>query len=139
MEKASFTRLNKLFEIDALEQNHKVLLSNKNLLALINEPKSFVIPVFSRVAPLSLVLGKHFVVKDLPFYAVALLVDSEACQASLEEREKKRQERMLRQTLTTSRLTFNFIVQLFAKKKKEPIVQLFEGQGLHLLHLRLFH
>ncbi|RVW36973.1 hypothetical protein CK203_103668 [Vitis vinifera] len=74
VEKASFTRLNKLFEIDALEQNHKVLLSNKNLLALINEPKSFVIPVFSRVAPLSLVLGKHFVVKDLPFYAGRPLV-----------------------------------------------------------------
>ncbi|KAL6327141.1 hypothetical protein AAG906_014959 [Vitis piasezkii] len=53
VEKTSFTRLNKLFKIDTSERNHKVLLSNKNLLALINEPKSFVIPVFSRVVPLT--------------------------------------------------------------------------------------
>ncbi|KAL6340148.1 hypothetical protein AAG906_040584 [Vitis piasezkii] len=31
MEKASFTHLNKLFEIDVAERAHNVLLSNKNL------------------------------------------------------------------------------------------------------------
>ena len=50
MEKAFFVLLNKLFEIEVFERNHKVLLSNKNLLALINEPKLFVIPVFPRMA-----------------------------------------------------------------------------------------
>ncbi|RVX06652.1 hypothetical protein CK203_029464 [Vitis vinifera] len=38
VEKAFFTRLNKLFEIDASEQNHKVLLLDKNLLTLIAIP-----------------------------------------------------------------------------------------------------
>lgn len=65
MEKASFTRLNKLFKIDAFERNHKLLLSDKNLLMLIDDPKLFIIPVFPYVAPLSLVLGEHFVLKDL--------------------------------------------------------------------------
>lgn len=88
MEKVFFALLNKLFEIEVSEWNHKVFLLDKNLLALINEPKSFIMPVFSRVAPSFLVPGKHFVLKNLSFYAVARLVDSEARQAHLEKREK---------------------------------------------------
>ncbi|RVW82921.1 hypothetical protein CK203_038374 [Vitis vinifera] len=78
VDKASFTRLNKLFEIDAFEWAPKVFLPNNNLLALIDNPKSFIIPVFSRLAPPSLVLGEHFVLKDLYFYEVACLADSKA-------------------------------------------------------------
>ena len=85
MEKASFTRLNKLFEIDASERNHKVLFSDKNLLMLVNAPKSFVIPVFPHMALPSLMPREHFVLKDLPFYEVSILVDSEARQAHLEK------------------------------------------------------
>ena len=90
MEKDSFTRLNKLLEIDETKRAYKVLFSDKNLLALIDNPKPFIMPVFPRLAPLSLVFGEHFVLKDLPFYEVARLVDSEARQAHLEEREIKR-------------------------------------------------
>ena len=96
MEKTLFTRLNKLFEIDASKRNHKVLMSNKNLLALIDDPKPFIIPVFSRVAPLPLVRGEHFVLKDFPFYEVARLTYSKARQAYLEELERKHQEGTLR-------------------------------------------
>ena len=96
VEKTSFTRLNKLFEIDASERNHKVLMSNKNLLSLIDDPKSFIIPVLSRVAPLPLVPGEHFMLKDFPFYEVAHLTYSKARQACLEELERKRQEGTLR-------------------------------------------
>ena len=85
MEKASFARLNKLFEIDAVEWAHNVLLSGKNLLALIENPKSFIIPVFPRLALPSLVPSEHFMLKDLPFYEVSCLVDFESCQARLEE------------------------------------------------------
>ena len=72
MEKALFTRLNELFEIDASKRAYKVFLLDKNLLALIDNPKLFIIPIFSRLAPPSLVLGEHFVLKDLPFYEVAV-------------------------------------------------------------------
>ncbi|RVW86090.1 hypothetical protein CK203_037999 [Vitis vinifera] len=120
VKKASFTRLNKLFKIDASKRNHKVLLSDNNLLALINDPKSFIIPVFPHVAPPSLIPNEHFMMKDLPFYEVACLVDSEARQARLEEREKKRQERTLRQAPATSRLSSNFVVCPPTKKRKEP-------------------
>ena len=92
MEKTSFIQLKKLFEIDATERAYKVILSNKNLLALIDNPKSFIIPVFPHLALPSLVSGEHFMLKDLPFYKIDRLVDSKACQAHLEEREKKCQE-----------------------------------------------
>ena len=89
MEKAPFTLLNKLFEIDVVEQAYKVLLSDKNLLALIDNPKSFIIPVFSPLALSSLVPGEHFMLKDFSFYEVARLAYSETRQARLEERERK--------------------------------------------------
>ena len=89
MEKAPFTLLNKLFEIDAVEQAYKVLLSDKNLLALIDNPNSFIIPVFSRLAPSSLVPGEHFMLKGFPFHEVARLAYSKTRQARLEERERK--------------------------------------------------
>ena len=50
IEKASFDRLNKLFEIVVSEQDHKVLLSDKNLHAMISEPKLYVLPILYRVA-----------------------------------------------------------------------------------------
>ena len=78
VEKASFARLNKLFEIDTVEWAYKVLFLDKNLLALIGSPKSFIILMFPWLTPSSLVLGEHFVLKDLPFYEVARLEDSEA-------------------------------------------------------------
>lgn len=88
MEKAFFAMLNKPFEIEVSERNHKIFLLDKNLLALINEPKSFIMPVFPHVAPSFLVPGKHFVLKNLSFYAVTCLADSEARQAHLEKQEK---------------------------------------------------
>ena len=103
MEKTSFACLNKLFEIDTAERAYNVLLSDKNLQALIENPKSFIILVFSRLASLSLILDEHFVLKDLPFYEIARLADSEAHQAHLEEREKKCQEITLRQAPIASR------------------------------------
>lgn len=89
VEKASFARLSKLFEIDATKRAHNVLLSNKNLQALIENPKPFIIRVFSWLAHPSLMPDEHFMLKDLPFYKVAYLTDFHACQARLEEREKK--------------------------------------------------
>ena len=43
----------------------------------------------STLAPPSFVLEEHFVKKDLPFYVVSHLTDSDTCHARLEEREKK--------------------------------------------------
>ena len=88
MEKASFDRLNKLFEIDVVKQVYSVLLSDKNLLALIENPKLFIIPVFARLAHSSLVLDEHFILKDLPSYKVVRLANSKAHQARLEEWKK---------------------------------------------------
>lgn len=73
-----FSQLNKLFEIDATERAYKVIISDKNLLALINDPKPFIIPVFACLASPFLMSGEHFVLKDLSFYEVARLADSEA-------------------------------------------------------------
>ncbi|KAL6340225.1 hypothetical protein AAG906_040661 [Vitis piasezkii] len=88
MEKVSFVRLNKLFEIDAIERAHIVLLSNKNLHVLIKNPKSFIISVFPWLAPSSLVLDEHFVLKDLSFHEVACLADSSTSGSSRETGEE---------------------------------------------------
>lgn len=109
------------------QQNHKVLLSDKNLLALINDPKQFIIFVFPHMAPLFLVPSEHFVQKDFPFYKVVRLVDIEAHQARLEKREKKLQEGTLRQTPAASRPTSSSTTCPFTNNKKIPTTRLFQG------------
>lgn len=121
VEKTSFTRFNKLIEIDAFEWPHKVIMLDKNLQSLIDNPKPFIIPVFPCLAPPSLVPSEHFVLNDLPFYEVARLVDSEARQVHLKERERKRQEGTLRQASVASCPSSSFVVRPSTKKRKEPI------------------
>ena len=45
VEKASFVRLNKLFEITTTERNHHKLISARNLLAVVQEPQSYVLNI----------------------------------------------------------------------------------------------
>ena len=118
MKKALFTCLNNLFEINTAERAYNVFLLDKNLQALIENPKPFIISVFPRLAPLSLEPNEHFLLKDFPFYEVARLANSEARQACLEEWEKKCQEGTLRQTLTTSHSTSSSVVCHLTQKKK---------------------
>lgn len=118
VKKASFAHLNKLFEIDVAEWAHNVLLSDKNLQALIENLKPFISLVFLWLASSFLVPDKHFELKDLPFYKVARLVDFEACQARLEEWEKKCQERTLKQASATSRPASSSTIHPPTQKKK---------------------
>lgn len=118
VEKASFAQLNKLFKIDVVEWADSVLFSDKNLLALIKYPKPFIILVFPRLAPSSLVLSEHFVLKDLLFYGVARLGNSEVRQARLKERQKKHHKGTLRQAPVASCLSSSSVVRLFTQKKK---------------------
>ena len=68
VEKASFDRLNKLFEITAAERHHQTLLTARNLLVVVREPQAYVINILPRKLPKKVVSGEHFVLKDLPFY-----------------------------------------------------------------------
>ena len=89
VKKSSFSCLNKLFKIDQIEWNHNVLLIEKNLRAVLTQAKPFVIPLLPWLAPSTLVLSEHFVLKDLPFYKVTHLADTKARQAHLNAQEKK--------------------------------------------------
>lgn len=71
VEKASFDRLNKLFMIASKEQNHQTLLTARNLLAVIQEPRPYVHSIIPRRLPKVVVLGEYHVLKDLPFYEEA--------------------------------------------------------------------
>lgn len=130
VKKVSFARLNKLFEISTSEQDHQVLILDNNPQALVKESKSFILPILPCLAPRSLVLGKHYLLKDLPCYEVARVADSKAHQACLEQREKKHQEGTLRQALATNRSTSNSTVSLPTKKKKGLLFSPFGLQGL---------
>lgn len=92
VEKASFDRLNKIFEISANERNHRVLLTDRNLLVVVRESKSFILPILPRPAPKVLVPYEHHVLKDLPLYEVLLVVDVAEHKDRLDHREKNRQE-----------------------------------------------
>lgn len=78
VEKASFDRLNQLFEIYSTEWNYQVLLINKNLQAVVKESQLFILHILPHLAHRTLVSDKHYVLKDLPFYEVAHAVDFKA-------------------------------------------------------------
>ena len=68
VEKASFTRLNKLFEISAAERHHETLLTARNLLAVVRESQAYIINILPRKLPKKVVPREHYILKDLPFY-----------------------------------------------------------------------
>ena len=78
VEKASLDRLNKLFEITAIERHYQTLLSTMNLLAVVREPQPYVVNILPRRLPKFVVPGEHFVMKDMPFYEKACEADVKA-------------------------------------------------------------
>ena len=83
VEKASFNRLNKLFEIAACEKNYQTLLSTRNLSTMVREAQSYTLNIIPKRLPKKVVAGEHFVLKDLPFYAEAREADAQARQERL--------------------------------------------------------
>ena len=76
VEKASFDRLNRLFEIAAAERSCEMLLSAQNLRSVTQEPQSYVLNILPRRLPKEVVAGEHFVLKDLSFYAAVRKADA---------------------------------------------------------------
>lgn len=56
---------------------------------MVKEARSFILPILPHLAPRTLVLDEHYMLKDLSFYEVAQTVDSKAHQDRLEQRDKK--------------------------------------------------
>lgn len=83
---------------------------DRNLLAVVRESKLFILPILPRLAPRSLVLDEHHMVKDLPCYEVARIMDSKAYQ-----------EGKLRQAPTTSCTTSSSTIRPLANKKS-PVI-----------------
>lgn len=78
VEKFSFDHLNKLFMITSNEKNHQRLLFARNLLAIIQEPQPYILPIILRWLPKVVVPGEHHVLKDLPFYEEAHKANAKA-------------------------------------------------------------
>ncbi|RVW61656.1 hypothetical protein CK203_066156 [Vitis vinifera] len=96
VEKASFARLNKLFEIAAAERHYETLLTARNLLAVIRESQVYIINILPRKLPKKVVSGEHYVLKDLPFYKEVKKADAEKRRALLDNRERRKKEGTLR-------------------------------------------
>ena len=77
VEKTSFARLNKLFEIAAAERHYETLLTARNLLVVVREPHAYIINILPRKLPKKVVSGVHYVLKDLPFYKEVKKADAE--------------------------------------------------------------
>ena len=118
VEKSSFARLNKLFEIDQFERSHNVLFTEKNLRVVITQMKPFVIfLLFLWLTSPTLVSSEYFMLKDLSFYKVVCLANAEVRQARLDAHEKKCQDGTLCQASgSISGLASNLAHQLVKKK-----------------------
>ena len=92
-------------------------MTNQNLLALVQDLELYVVHTLPRFAPRILVLDKHYVLKDFPFYMEARVADAKGRQYRLEKREKKRQDGTLRQAPGAGHSTTNSSVHLPIKKK----------------------
>ena len=90
VEKASFDHLNRLFEITFVERHYQTLHTARNLLAVVLEPHPYVLNILPRRLPKVVVLGEHFVLKDLPFYKRAREAEAKARQKHLDQWEEKR-------------------------------------------------
>ncbi|RVW85640.1 hypothetical protein CK203_037575 [Vitis vinifera] len=89
VEKAMFDRLNRLFEIAAVERSCETLLSAQNLRLVIQEPQPYMLNILPRWLPKEVVAGEHFVLKDLLFYAAVRKADTQSRKARLNKREEK--------------------------------------------------
>nr|CAN72094.1 hypothetical protein VITISV_009002 [Vitis vinifera] len=78
VEKASFDRLNRLFEIAAVERSCEMLLSAQNLRSVMKEPQPYVLNILPRRLP------------------EEVEVDAQTRKARLTDREDKRKEGLLR-------------------------------------------
>ena len=125
VEKASFDRLNKLFEINTIERHYQTLLSARNLLAVVQEPQPYVVNILPRRLPKFVVPGEHFVLKNLPFYKRARKAVAKARQEHLDQQEEKRQEGTLRKAPGEKGRDSSPMVRspTAKEKKKKTIVQ----------------
>ena len=122
VEKASFARLNKLFEITAAKRHHETLLTARNLLAVVQEPQAYVINILPRKLPKKVVSREHYVLKDLPSYKEVHKVDAQKRQALLDDREGKRKEGTLRRAPGKKRFAPSLPVGATSKKKKKLVL-----------------
>ena len=90
VEKASFDRLNMLFEITAAERSCDTLLSMQNLRSVMQELQPYMLNILPRRMPEEVVAGEHFVLQDLPFYATVQKANARTRKARLTNREVKR-------------------------------------------------
>ena len=90
VEKASFDRLNMLFEIAAAEWSCDTLLSTQNLRSVMQELQPYMLNILPRRMPEEAMDGEHFVLQDLPFYAAVQKANARTRKARLTNREVKR-------------------------------------------------
>ena len=119
VEKASFVRLNKLFEITAAERQYATLLTARNLMAVVWESREYVINILPRKLPKKVVPGEHYILKDLPFYKEVQQVDAEKRRALLDDRERRKNEGTLRKAPGQKRSASSPPAGAPAKKKKK--------------------
>ena len=118
VEKASFDRLNRLFEIAAAKRSCDTLLSAQNLHSVMQELQPYVLNILSRRLPEEVVVGEHFVLQDLSFYAAVQNIDARTRKARLTDREEKRKEGLLRKAPGGKRSTPSPVGAPTKKKRK---------------------
>ena len=132
VEKASFARMNKLFEITAAERHNETLLTARNLLAVAREPQPYVVNIFPRKLPKKVVPREHYVLKDLPFYKEVRKADAQKRQALLDDWEGRRKDGTLQKAPGKKRSASSLPAGAPAKKKNKKKLVLNKGKEIKL-------
>ncbi|RVW59325.1 putative disease resistance protein [Vitis vinifera] len=119
VEKASFVRLNKLFEIIAIERQYATLLTARNLMVVVRESGEYIINIIPRKLSKKVVPGEHYILKDLPFYKQVQQADAEKRRVLLVDRERRKKEGTLRKAPGKKWSASSPPAGALAKKKKK--------------------
>ena len=119
VEKASFLRLNKLFEVSAAERQYVTLLTARNLMAVVRESREYIINILPRKLPKKVMPGEHYILKDLPFYKKVQQADAQKRRALLDDREGRRKKGTLRKAPGKKWSASSPLTGAPAKKKKK--------------------
>ena len=118
VEKASFARLNKLFEIAAVERHYETLLIARNLLAVVRESQAYIFNILPRKLPKKVAFGEHYVLKDLRFYKEVKKADAEKRRALVDDRERRKKEGTLWKAPGKKHSAASLLGKALAKRRK---------------------
>ena len=95
------------------------LLTTRNLMAVVQESREYIINILPRKLPKKVVPEEHYILKDLPFFKEVQQADAEKRRALLDDRERRKNEGTLQKAPGKKRSASSSSAGAPAKRKKK--------------------